>query len=39
MASSTDGKFIQMLRMYWPNEKDPFIIDGSWKIPAVKQVI
>ncbi|MFO1036256.1 MAG: DUF1254 domain-containing protein [Geminicoccaceae bacterium] len=29
------GKFILMLRMYWPNEKDPSILDGSWKIPAV----
>jgi hypothetical protein len=25
-----------MLRMYWPQEKDPSIIDGSWKIPPVK---
>ena len=33
-----EGKFILMLRMYWPNEKDPSIIDGSWKIPAVKKV-
>ena len=31
------GKFILMLRMYWPNEKDPSIIDGSWKIPAVSK--
>ena len=30
-----EGKFILMLRMYWPNEKDPSIIDGTWKIPAV----
>ena len=29
------GKFILMLRMYWPDEKDPSIIDGTWKIPAV----
>ena len=29
------GTFILMLRMYWPNPKDPSIIDGSWKIPAV----
>jgi len=27
-----------MLRLYWPNEKDPSIIDGSWKIPSVKKV-
>jgi hypothetical protein len=31
-------KFILMLRMYWPNEKSPSIIDGSWKIPPVKKV-
>jgi hypothetical protein len=29
------GKFILMLRMYWPNETNPSIINGSWKIPAV----
>ena len=32
------GDFILMLRMYWPNEKKPSLIDGSWKIPAVKKV-
>lgn len=31
------GKFILMLRMYWPNENDPPIIDGTWTIPAVKK--
>jgi hypothetical protein len=30
--------FILMLRMYWPREKDPSIIDGSWKVPPVKKV-
>ena len=30
------GDFILMLRMYWPQEKNPSIIDGSWKIPPVK---
>jgi len=30
-----DGKFILMLRMYWPDEKDPSIIDGSWTPRAV----
>jgi hypothetical protein len=29
------GDFILMLRMYWPKEKNPSIIDGSWKIPSV----
>jgi len=33
-----DGKFILMLRMYWPDETAPSILDGSWTIPPVKQV-
>ena len=33
-----DGKFILMLRMYWPKETPPSIIDGTWRIPAVKMV-
>jgi len=32
------GDFILMLRLYWPDESDPSIIDGSWKIPPVKNV-
>jgi len=32
------GKFVLMLRMYWPNENDPSIIDGTWTIPAVTRV-
>ena len=32
------GKFILMLRMYWPRETDPTILDGSWVIPAVARV-
>ena len=32
------GKFVLMLRLYWPNEKDPSIINGSWEIPPVKKV-
>ncbi len=31
------GKFILMLRMYWPDENDPSILDGSWKPPAAKR--
>jgi hypothetical protein len=30
------GDFIPMLRMYWPKETSPSIIDGSWKPPAVE---
>jgi len=32
------GKFVLMLRMYWPRETPPSLIDGSWTIPAVKKV-
>jgi hypothetical protein len=32
------GKFILMLRMYWPNEDPPSIIDGTWTPPAVKKI-
>ncbi len=28
-------KFILMLRLYWPKEKDPSILNGTWKPPAV----
>jgi len=33
------GKFILMLRMYWPNENDPSIIDGTWTPPAAKKMV
>jgi hypothetical protein len=29
------GAFLPMLRMYWPKENDPSILNGSWKPPAV----
>jgi hypothetical protein len=29
------GEFIPMLRMYWPKEDSPSILNGSWKPPAV----
>jgi hypothetical protein len=32
------GDFILMLRMYWPSEKNPSIINGTWKIPPVKKM-
>ncbi|ARP98526.1 DUF1254 domain-containing protein [Pseudorhodoplanes sinuspersici] len=32
------GDFILMLRMYWPTETDPSIINGTWTIPAAKKV-
>ena len=30
-------QFILMLRMYWPKEKPPSILDGTWKVPEVKE--
>lgn len=33
-----EGKFNLMLRLYWPKETPPSIIDGTWKPPAVQQV-
>ena len=32
------GAFIPMLRMYWPKEKSPSIIDGTWTPPKVEKV-
>ena len=32
------AKFIPMLRLYWPKATPPSILDGSWVLPAVKQV-
>jgi hypothetical protein len=28
-------RFVLMMRLYWPKEKAPSIIDGSWTIPPV----
>jgi hypothetical protein len=30
--------FVLMMRLYWPKETPPSLLDGSWKIPEVKQV-
>jgi hypothetical protein len=35
---SPTGKFHLMLRLYWPDENLPSIIDGSWAPPAVGKV-
>ncbi len=31
-------RFILMLRLYWPNEKSPSILNRTWKIPRVREV-
>jgi hypothetical protein len=33
-----EGKFILMLRMYWPYEGEPSILGGTWTIPPAKKV-
>ena len=32
------GAFVLMMRLYWPSEKPPSILDGTWKPPEVKEV-
>lgn len=32
------GEFILMMRLYWPKEQAPSILDGSWKVPGVREV-
>jgi hypothetical protein len=34
---SPKGKFHLMLRLYWPNENEPSILDGSWVVPKVEK--
>src|SRR5271168_3514359 len=29
-------KFILMLRLYWPKENPPSLLDGTWTIPGVE---
>ncbi len=31
------GEFNLTMRMYWPNDKAPSILDGTWKPPGLKQ--
>ena len=32
------GRFVLMLRLYWPREKPPSLLAGTWVIPPVKKV-
>jgi hypothetical protein len=32
------GKFVLMLRLYWPSESSPSILNGSWTIPPVRKL-
>jgi hypothetical protein len=31
------GKFVLMMRLYWPKESNPSLLDGSWVLPPVKK--
>jgi hypothetical protein len=35
---SAEGDFGLILRLYWPNENAPSILDGSWMPPPVRAV-
>jgi hypothetical protein len=32
-----EDTFILMMRLYWPKETAPSLLDGTWKIPEVKE--
>ncbi len=32
------GKFVMMMRLYWPSDTPPSILDGSWKPPAARRI-
>src|SRR5262249_33503003 len=32
------GRFVLMLRLYWPRPTYPSIVDGTWKPPAAQRV-
>jgi hypothetical protein len=32
------GRFYLTLRMYWPKERPPSLLDGTWKPPLIEHV-
>ena len=30
-----NGPFVLMMRLYWPKENPPSLLDGTWKPPSV----
>jgi hypothetical protein len=38
LPAPASGEFNVTLRMYWPKETAPSIVDGSWKPPAITKV-
>jgi hypothetical protein len=37
LPTTQSGKFIPMLRLYWPKETPPSILDGTWKPPPIQK--
>jgi len=37
LPTTQSGKFIPMLRLYWPKETLPSILDGTWKPPSIRK--
>ena len=31
------GKFVLMMRLYWPQETPPSLLDGTWKVPPAER--
>jgi hypothetical protein len=38
LPTPQSGKFIPMLRLYWPKETPPSILDGTWKPPPIQKI-
>jgi hypothetical protein len=38
LPTTTSGKFIPMLRLYWPKQMPPSILDGTWKPPPIQKM-
>lgn len=35
---ASKGKFVLLMRLYWPTSTPPSILDGSWTPPAAKRL-
>jgi hypothetical protein len=33
------GDFVTMMRMYWPKQGDPSVLDGSWVPPGIEKTL
>lgn len=37
LPTPQSGKFIPMLRLYWPKQTPPSILDGTWRPPGIRR--